>query len=944
MLLADTVHGIRKRRPSIVQGILGADYQPQWFAIVAFDQRSQHSDVYRRDLVLVTTADEEKFEKFQSSLEESEEIPDSYKLDVRGGNSALNHATLLGSLPLRLCTGVQDSKSLSLPDTLFSAIDIQTQGVTYTIGVASEEDLSLWLSSLRKAVFAMRKGVVSMKTQKTMMLDQVVMENSRGNVHKWVEEVGTPKCFHIMWYLYVLFVPLWVVALVLFLNPYLAPCDRNAIKLDSLTGQCINIATAEVSDICQSWEAQKGILGVWRSWVELLQPYWFFDPKVVIEGDNQTCFTKVGWLPLIWFWTFVGVQIVEGFFSMGWTAINWRNVVRGAKLLGDMEPKFHSKYWPSIDLFLCHYSEPAEDTIETLSKMMQLDYPPSKLHIYICDDGYFKSDFSKVGQDQHWPSHSRNSGNLKAAGDVRQMVQDFLLESDADTPDSGTHPFLTTREVMPDTSSETRAVPRIDCAVGFLEDTYRVPGMPVVSYVARVKPKTHHAKAGNINNVLFNVGASGRYAAIFDNDMAPHPKFLCATLPLFYERAPEQGPEAHKFSRNGRPAKICNYTDAVEFNQLAYVQTPQYFKKNDLMMEQDDPLSHNNGVFFDAGMQGMDGYDSAMFVGTNCIWRREALDSIGGIQYGTISEDFWTGHHAHWLGWDSAYFRKDLQGDAEHRFRLSEGNVPDNVAASLAQRKRWHKGGVELFLGVRNNKDKDWVPPQAEVPQRMVSRRVRWFRKFHWFLARISWINVFPALFYTALTIGGLWTNRLWLYLNTVPSYAFMVPYLLINNFNLSLGNSTVSAESWVGSTPEYFSYACVKTIGTFEAFYSKVTGRPAAWGNTGGIRKGSLDEVPNVIIVILLAAGLARSIVVFFFISTDDQLFNTLPLWAFSLIQLDMYWKMARVSIQEFFGWNYKSLNGTKAGRNLIAPIVMAAAITLQVRSEGGFDRLFNR
>merc|ERR1719446_289393 len=133
-------------------------------------------------------------------------------------------------------------------------------------------------------------------------------------------------------------------------------------------------------------------------------------------------------------------------------------------------------------------------------------------------------------------------------------------------------------------------------------------------------------------------------------------------------------------------------------------------------MEQGDVLSHTNLMFFDVSLQGMDGYDSAMFVGTNCIWRREALDSIKGIQYGTISEDFWTGHHAHNLGWDSAYFRKDLQGTAEDRFRLSEGNVPDNVAASLAQRKRWHKGGVELFLGVENETDPEWTPPKAYKP------------------------------------------------------------------------------------------------------------------------------------------------------------------------------------------------------------------------------------
>ena len=72
------------------------------------------------------------------------------------------------------------------------------------------------------------------------------------------------------------------------------------------------------------------------------------------------------------------------------------------------------------------------------------------------------------------------------------------------------------------------------------------------------------------------------------------------------------------------------------------------------------------------------------------------IASEGGLQYGTVSEDYWTGHHAHWRGWDSAYLRKDFAGVESERFRLAEGTVPGTVAASLAQRKRWHRGGVEV--------------------------------------------------------------------------------------------------------------------------------------------------------------------------------------------------------------------------------------------------------
>jgi hypothetical protein len=44
---------------------------------------------------------------------------------------------------------------------------------------------------------------------------------------------------------------------------------------------------------------------------------------------------------------------------------------------------------------------------------------------------------------------------------------------------------------------------------------------------------------------------------------------------------------------------------------------------------------------------------------------------------------------------------------------------------------------------------------------------------------------------------------------------------------------------------------AQVKLIGTLEAFYSKCTGKPAKWGNTGGVAAGSSDELPVVLCVL---------------------------------------------------------------------------------------------
>ena len=43
---------------------------------------------------------------------------------------------------------------------------------------------------------------------------------------------------------------------------------------------------------------------------------------------------------------------------------------------------------------------------------------------------------------------------------------------------------------------------------------------------------------------------------------------------------------------------------------------------------------------------------------TNALIRRSALDSVGGMQYGSFNEGALTGQRMISEGWDSAYFRK----------------------------------------------------------------------------------------------------------------------------------------------------------------------------------------------------------------------------------------------------------------------------------------------
>ena len=69
-----------------------------------------------------------------------------------------------------------------------------------------------------------------------------------------------------------------------------------------------------------------------------------------------------------------------------------------------------------------------------------------------------------------------------------------------------------------------------------------------------------------------------------------------------------------------------------------------------------------------------------------------------GIAYGSLSEDLYTGKCLHAAGWDSIFLRKDYEGPMNERYKLAVGTAPDSVAATLAQRHRWAKGGVEVLL------------------------------------------------------------------------------------------------------------------------------------------------------------------------------------------------------------------------------------------------------
>jgi cellulose synthase (UDP-forming) len=148
-----------------------------------------------------------------------------------------------------------------------------------------------------------------------------------------------------------------------------------------------------------------------------------------------------------------------------------------------------------------------------------------------------------------------------------------------------------------------------------------------LKYIARKKQKgvPHHAKAGNVNNAIFNEGTSGEFIVIFDCDMVCKPHYLQTILPHFY--------------------KLENDQFQVD-EHIAMVQTPQAFTN----IPEDDPLGQQYRYFYGPVLKGWDAVGSTPCCGTNNCFSRKALTTVGGFTYGSITEDFLTSMTLHSFG------------------------------------------------------------------------------------------------------------------------------------------------------------------------------------------------------------------------------------------------------------------------------------------------------
>ncbi len=174
-----------------------------------------------------------------------------------------------------------------------------------------------------------------------------------------------------------------------------------------------------------------------------------------------------------------------------------------------------------------------------------------------------------------------------------------------------------------------------------------------IPYIHRVD--RHGYKAGALNNVI--PGLKEDYVAVMDIDQMPSPDFLKEPVELL-DRDPN----------------------------LAFVQVPQLYTNLDTGLLA-NIANDQQFIFYDILLEGKSVANTAFSCGTNVIYRKSALASVGYFDEGNIVEDIATSILMLSKGWKTLYYNK----------RLVFGRAPVTMSGYINQQYRWASGSLALI-------------------------------------------------------------------------------------------------------------------------------------------------------------------------------------------------------------------------------------------------------
>jgi cellulose synthase/poly-beta-1,6-N-acetylglucosamine synthase-like glycosyltransferase len=207
--------------------------------------------------------------------------------------------------------------------------------------------------------------------------------------------------------------------------------------------------------------------------------------------------------------------------------------------------------------------------------------------------------------------------------------------------------------------------------------------------------------------------ATSDYIAIFDADFVPPKDFLRRTLPHFAD--PKVGMVQARWGHINQ-----------DYSLLTKIQS--------ILLDAHFVLEHGGrnraGCFFN-------------FNGTAGVWRRAAIETAGGWQHDTLTEDLDLSYRAQLVGWRFV-FLPDLVSPAE---------VPVEMNSFKSQQHRWAKGSIQTCMKLlpRILRSRQPLGVKAEAFFHLTAN-------FNYLLMSVLSILMFPAM-YVRYNMG--WTEML---------------------------------------------------------------------------------------------------------------------------------------------------------------------------------------
>ncbi|XP_030461905.1 cellulose synthase A catalytic subunit 2 [UDP-forming]-like [Syzygium oleosum] len=333
--------------------------------------------------------------------------------------------------------------------------------------------------------------------------------------------------------------------------------------------------------------------------------------------------------------------ICEIWFAVSWILDQfpkWYPIVRET-YLDRLSLRYEREGKPSelapVDVFVSTVDpmkEPPLITANTVLSILAVDYPVDKVACYVSDDGAAMLTFEALSETSEF---AKKWVPFCKRFNIEPRAPEWYFSQKMDYLKNKVHPeFVRERRAIKREYEEFKV--RINALVAMaqkvpeegwtMQDGTPWPGnnvrdhpgmiqvflghsgvcdddgneLPRLVYVSREKRPgfDHHKKAGAMNALI-------RVSAVISN--APYVLNV----------------DCDHYINNSKALReaMCFMMDPTSGKKVCYVQFPQRFDG----IDRHDRYSNRNVVFFDINMKGLDGLQGPIYVGTGCVFRRQAL-------------------------------------------------------------------------------------------------------------------------------------------------------------------------------------------------------------------------------------------------------------------------------------------------------------------------------